>query len=185
MAIRTFESALDLNPCNIVSLYNLADCLALDNQLDRAREYYRKALLLDNRNPVALFKYACYKELLGQYSSAEKYYCLSISAFPGYTVCHIVYADLLVHQMKNNTKAEYHYKEALRIDPENRSGLNNYAVFMACIRNDVEKSYKLFATAVDTPTPNPAHLRNFINFLRTVLKDENKAKHYETQFTKI
>ena len=184
LAIHSFESALDSNPCNIVSLYNLADCLALDNQLDRAREYYRKSLLLENRNPVALFKYACFKELLQQYSSADKYYNLSISAFPGYATCHVVYADLLVRHFKNYQKAEYHYKEAIRIDPDNRCGCNNYAVFLLTIRHDVENAYKMIKLSVDTDSPNPVHLRNYITFLLTVMKDETAAKQQQELYKK-
>lgn len=181
LAISSFESALDSHPTNIVSLYNLADCLMLVNSIDRSREYYRKALLLENRNPVALFKYGLFKEFTDQYDSASKYYRLSITAFPNYAICHVVYADLLVHHYKQYDKAEYHYKQALQADPLNEYALNNYAIFLLKIRQNIDLAGEIFekAITVSNNEPNPIHLRNFIAFLTQIKKNEKKANIYE------
>src|SRR3990167_11307817 len=59
LAIESFQKALASNPGNASCLYNLADCLMLIGEYERAQKHYQRALSIDGKNTVALFKYAC------------------------------------------------------------------------------------------------------------------------------
>mgnify|MGYP005999942977 CR=1 FL=1 len=150
----------------------------LTDEIDRARELYRKALLLEKRNPVALFKYGCFKEYTNEPNSASKYYKMTLSSFPDYSMCHVVFADLLTNIHGQHDKAEYHYKEALRVDPTNPCGLNNYAVFLVTVKRNIEEAHKFFVSATRVASPNPVHIQNYAIFLSKVWKDEAKARKF-------
>jgi len=178
LAIDSFESAKQSNPNNVDSLLNLADCKMLLNEREQSKELYRRALTLQQRNPVALFKYGCYKEFIGEFDSAEKYYKFSLEAYPSFSNCHVVLADLLTRNMKQYDRAEYHYRQALVAAPENQCALNNYAIFQLVIRKNVEEAETLFLQLIKDAN-NPIHLKNVSIFLSVVKKDKQAAKHYQ------
>lgn len=101
---------------------------------------------------------------------------LDPSYAPAYTGLGLVHASL-----KQDAKAETHFKRALQLDPENSETHNNYGTFL-CVRNRVDEAIREFMTAVSNPlyaTPASAYLNAGICALK-----KQDAKNAETYFLK-
>ena len=68
---------------------------------------------------------------------------------PEYVVAHLVTAEIQV-ELDNPKVAERHFREALRLEPENGAALNNYAGFL-CRQGRVMQAVDLYELAIANP----------------------------------
>lgn len=77
---------------------------------------------------------------------------------PGYPAAHTT-LGILYARLGERDKAERHFREAVRLAPEDSAALNNYGQFL-CARGRHKEGLELFARAVANPlyrTPEVAH----------------------------
>ena len=115
------EAAININPVNEMYYYNLAKCYLQFEQLQHADALLKKCLQLNPNNEYALnLKSQLETHLSKDYSSAKAYSTLSkaMTLAPENAHNHFVKANY--HWgLKQTDQAEFHYQEAMRLDPTN------------------------------------------------------------------
>ena len=121
IAKEQIEEAISINPLNDLYYYNLAKCYLQFEQLQHVDTLLKKCLNLNPNNEYALnLKSQIETHLHKDYSSAKAYTTLSkaMQLAPENAHNHFVKANY--HwQMKQSDQAEFHYQEAMRLDPMN------------------------------------------------------------------
>jgi type IV pilus assembly protein PilF len=88
---------------------------------------------------------------------------------------------ILQDRLRQTEKAEYHYKEATSLDPENSQAANNYGAFL-CRHGRERESEKYFLQALKNPlysTPEVAYTNAALCLLQLgEAKETQRAKEY-------
>jgi len=96
---------------------------------------------------------------------------------PNSAPAHNAYA-ILQERLRQNDKAEFHYKEATKLDPTDSQSANNYGTFL-CRNGRERESEKYFLQALDNPlysTPEFAYTNAAVCLLK--IGESSKAKEY-------
>lgn len=110
----------------------------------------------------------------------KKYYEKRIEKNPLSARLHIEYADFL-ENIEELREAENHYKEALKIDPNDAFCLNRYATFLAEVKKDHDNAKKYFKKALCAEPENASTHVRYALFLGDILEHYGNAeKHYKS-----
>jgi len=115
------ESAISINPMNELYYYNLAKCYLQFEQLQHADTLLKKCLHLNPNNEYALnLKSQIEAHLNKDYTSAKAYRTLSKAMVLAPENAHNHFVKANYHwDLKQIDQAEFHYQEAMRLDPMN------------------------------------------------------------------
>jgi tetratricopeptide (TPR) repeat protein len=142
-----------------------------------AREFYEKALELNESDAVITGNYAAFlMDKCNDHDKAELLYVKALRLDPYDAGNTGRYAAFLHSVREHYDKAEELYLKALELDPNNASNTGNYASFLDQARKDYDKAEELYKRALEL---NPTHVTatgNYASFLKRVRKDHEKAE---------
>ena len=155
--------------CPFIHSLNIVD-LIFDNSNCKQEQDYEKAKLLClylmykknyNNTNAALFNRYGYilkqtANEMSDYLKSEKYYLKALSIDNKYSNAHNNYAALLTNELNNKDKAEYHFKQALKMRPTNVAMMYNFARLLISQKKYCQ-SLKCIENAI-TLSPNGSQL---------------------------
>ena len=173
-AIESYKRALKINP-NYFEVYNNLGVALNDFKKPKdAISYLRKALKINPHYPEAynnlgnaLKEIESLDQAIESYENAIK---LNPKFIDPYTNLAIVFAS----KKNENEKAEYYFKKALEISPENSEALKYFSDFLVSIQRYSEAKALLEKCVILVPR-NP----DVLNLLGQVYKSENFEKALE------
>ena len=173
-AIESYKRALKINP-NYFEVYNNLGVALNDSKKPKdAISYLRKALKINPHYPEAynnlgnaLKEIESLDQAIESYENAIK---LNPKFIDPYTNLAIVFAS----KKNENEKAEYYFKKALEISPENSEALKYFSDFLVSIQRYSEAKALLEKCLILVPR-NP----DVLNLLGQVYKSENFEKALE------
>ncbi len=98
-------------------------------------------------------------EAIATYSELERV-SLSKKDTVNIITAYSLLGDLYAAQ-KNNSKAYYNYKKALKYDPKNNAVLNNYAYYLSLEGKKLKLAYQMSEQTIKTEPDNPTYLDTF------------------------
>lgn len=117
-ALDDYLKATELNPDFILPYSRSAKIFARQQNLEKAREFYSKALKLGDRDITTLFNYAVVLLNLGKSLEAKSALEELLELDPEYADAYYHLSILLIGQGES-TRAKEHLQKFLKIDPEN------------------------------------------------------------------
>jgi tetratricopeptide (TPR) repeat protein len=118
-------------------LMNYGVSLVENNRLDEGLYYYRKALAMERFSsrpvyvlyPTLYYNIASALNLQGKRKEAEEYFLRTLEVNPHHQQTHFAYGKLLERQRRYN-EAILHYKEAIRISPQDIEAQQRLEILM-------------------------------------------------------
>ena len=146
---------------------------------DKAEEYFKKAVELDQKNANNLGNYAIFlRKNRTDYDKSEEYFKKAIGLDPKQANNLANYAIFLKDIRKDYDRAEEYFKKAIELDPKNANILGSYALFLDDIPKDYDRAEEYFKKAIESDPKNAINLGNYAFFLKDIRKDYDRAEEY-------
>lgn len=131
-AVSSYQKALELNPNDASIYFNLGHVYYLLERFDAALEAYNNALRLKPDYYHALTNIGIIMMDLGHKEAALDYFNKSLAINPNYIETHINLGNYwaLFGSNTDESKVEFHYKTACRLDPRNADAIASYANYL-------------------------------------------------------
>lgn len=144
-----FEQSLIMDPNNVETLNNYGFLLyEVFGNLKKAQELYEKALSIQPDMVVTLLNSGVLYSQVGKEELAKTQYERVLELDPTNERAHNNLANHYKNpQTLNVEKAEYHYKQALKKDPEFVDALIGYANFLKATLKKIDEGNKLYRKA--------------------------------------
>lgn len=179
-AIREYAQAVESNDVNYEVWQNLLYLEVQQEDFDNAIKHADQALeLFPNQGMLYYFhglanlRKRNYQEAIGSLEQAKKL-ARSDSNFTS-DVCNML--GEAYHATKVYDKSDKAYDEALTLNPENYTALNNYSYYLALRKTNLEKAEKMSALLTKNNPENPTFLDTYawVLFAREKYKDARKV----------
>jgi protein O-mannosyl-transferase len=152
------------------------------DNLDRTDEVYRQAVQALPNDPDMLRTYAYFLEgKLEQYDKAEEFYLRALKEDPMHSSTLGFYGDFLDSLRNAPDRAEEYFRRALLSDYDGGDAPYIYtrsAQFFQK-RNEMDEAEKGYLKALQVNPTHPYALKSYVQFLRNVRGDEEKALELE------
>ena len=173
-AIESYKRALKINP-NYFEVYNNLGVALNDSKKPKdAISYLRKALKINPHYPEAYNNLGNALKEIEKLDQAIESYENAIKLNPKFIDPYTNLAIVFASKKNENEKAEYYFKKALEISPENSEALKYFSDFLVSIQRYSEAKALLEKCLILVPR-NP----DVLNLLGQVYKSENFEKALE------
>lgn len=137
LALEKLQRALELEPNHPSANHYIAEVYNRMGEADKADRYYRKAVDLNEQNPMVLNNYGAFLCNQRKFEAAESYF-LRAAKTPRYRTPELVYENigLCARRTGNNAKAEEYFRKALQM----RADLPKSLLNMAALTYDAKQN---------------------------------------------
>ena len=115
-AINAYDQTLQADPQRIDALLNCGTLHYEDGNLEKASEYFQRAVALDADNALAHFNLGSVLDEMGEVEAARQHLRLAIRLHPGYSDAHYNLA-FVCEKMNAFPEAREHWQAYIRLDP--------------------------------------------------------------------
>ncbi len=141
--------------------------------MDRAEEFYKRAIAADPKHANTLGNYAIFlRNERKDMDRAEEFYKRAIAADPEHANNLGNYANFLCDERKDMDRAEEFYKRAIAADPEHANNLGNYANFLCDERKDMDRAEEFYKRAIAADSTYANGLGNYSKYLFCRRRDQ-------------
>ena len=173
-AIESYKRALKINP-NYFEVYNNLGVALNDSKKPKdAISYLRKALKINPHYPEAYNNLGNALKEMERLDQAIESYENAIKLNPKFIDPYTNLAIVFASKKNENEKAEYYFKKALEISPENSEALKYFSDFLVSIQRYSEAKALLEKCLILVPRNS-----DVLNLLGQVYKSENFEKALE------
>lgn len=158
-----FKQSLEINPFSYEPYFNLAKLNHKKNEMDKAVFFYKKSLSLNPYLNEAILALAeIYK---GQGADNRAIDTLKMAVAPDAHI--LVMLGMLTAEQGVNDKAEYYFKQALRVEPKSDYVMFNLGVFYAN-NNQLDKAVKVWQEALHN-NPHNGQIKDYMEKAKQLL----------------
>jgi len=156
----------------------IASCYRDLRQSNKAIQFYKKAIALDNFNYTAWNNLGqVYGKAVHNYSEAKTAYEKAIAAKQNFDIARLNLGVLLSNHFNDVAKAKEQYEEILKFDENNPKAHNNLAnIYKATTFLDIDKAEKHLIIAVNQK--NLEATIGYANFLKVFKKDMERGNYF-------
>jgi tetratricopeptide (TPR) repeat protein len=115
-AIHAYDCCIDVDPNNADALLNCGTLYYEDGNLEKASDYFRRALTTQPESPLAHFNLGSVLEDMGLLEDARRHLRQAVRLNPNYCDAHYNLA-FVCEKLKVPMEANEHWKEYIRLDP--------------------------------------------------------------------
>lgn len=163
----------------------IASCYRDLQQSNKAIQFYKKAIALDDFNYTAWNNLGqVYEKLVHNYSEAKAAYVKAIAAKPDFDIPRLNLGVLLSNHFNDVKGAKEQYEEILKFDENNPKAHNNLAnIYKATTFLDIDKAEKHLIIAVNQK--NLEATIGYANFLKVFKKDMERGNYFYQKAKKL
>jgi tetratricopeptide (TPR) repeat protein len=181
-AEHALRHALGLDPNQARTWVNLGVLLAAGNRWDEAETAYRRAVALRPDDVAALTNLGLVLENLRRYDEAEACQRRALALAPGRAEIHNHLAGVRSRQPgPGKADAEFHYREAIRLQPENAAHLSNLGALLFDL-NRLQQAEEVLRQALRQDPQQPSAHINLGQLLLSLGRLPEGFQHTEMRY---
>ena len=120
-AIVLFKRVIEIDPDNVMALFNLGLLFADENLHKQSEEMFLRTVSANPLHKSALFNLGLFALNSQNYDMCVEYLVRLVANYPEHIRGHFNLADCFMHN-SDRKNAKIHYKSALKLDPKLYSG---------------------------------------------------------------
>lgn len=129
-AIVLFKRVIEIDPDNVMALFNLGLLFADENLHKQSEEMFLRTVSANPLHKSALFNLGLFALNSQNYDMCVEYLVRLVANYPEHIRGHFNLADCFMHN-SDRKNAKIHYKSALKLDPNYIPALQNLGVVLA------------------------------------------------------